>query len=203
MKEYPTISKDPQHGFFYGFDKLDGSSIRAEWSRKSGFCKFGRRHGLLDGTNPILERAPDLIRAKYEKELADIFKKQRFDRVIAFFEFWGKNSFAGNHDINETQDVTLFDVSVDKKGILEPKEFVKVFSEVDTAKLLYKGSAWTDIRDQILEGTLPGMTFEGVVFKGSYVSPGRPMMFKVKSRAWIEKLKNFCGGNDKLFSELL
>lgn len=44
--------------------------------------------------------------------------------------------------------------------------------------------------------------FEGIVAKGSYASPGMPLMFKWKSRAWLEKLKKHCGDNEALFNEL-
>jgi len=47
------------------------------------------------------------------------------------------------------------------------------------------------------------MTFEGVVCKGQkYIYPGTPLMFKVKNKAWIEKLKIKCDGNITLFNQL-
>lgn len=37
MKTYPTISRDVLNGMsVYAFAKLDGSNVRAEWSRKQG-----------------------------------------------------------------------------------------------------------------------------------------------------------------------
>jgi len=58
------------------------------------------------------------------------------------------------------------------------------------------------MEEQVRDGTFPGMTFEGVVCKGPKVSPGRPLMFKVKSRAWLDKLKNFCNGDESLYRRL-
>jgi hypothetical protein len=47
------------------------------------------------------------------------------------------------------------------------------------------------------------MTFEGVVCKGSSTTKAAmPTMFKIKSKAWLEKLKEYCKGNDKLFAML-
>ena len=45
MKQYETI---PYYGDYLGpdiiaFDKIDGSNLRFEWSRKRGFYKFGTR----------------------------------------------------------------------------------------------------------------------------------------------------------------
>jgi len=47
------------------------------------------------------------------------------------------------------------------------------------------------------------MTFEGVVCKGKHVSPGYPLMFKIKNIDWIKKLKEECGDDEEKFKELL
>ena len=203
MKTYLTIPKEPRYGTsVYTFDKLDGSNIRAEWSRKRGFWKFGRRNGLLDDSNPILLAAPLLIEALYADDLDRIFRKQRWQKAVAFFEFWGLNSAYGLHDENERQTVTLIDVAADKKGILPPRDFVRLFEDVGTPALLHHGPWNKDLEQQVREGTLPGMTFEGVVCKGPPISPGRPLMFKVKSQAWLDKLRDHCGGDEAMFERL-
>src|SRR5690348_2974395 len=117
MKQYPTISKQTQNVPIYAFDKIDGSNIRAEWDRKKGFCKFGSRHQLIDNTHLFLGEAPDLVRQKYEKQLTDVFKKERFESAVCFFEFSGPSSFAGTHNKEEKHDVVLFDIDVYKKGL--------------------------------------------------------------------------------------
>ena len=190
MKEYPSISRDCRYGVpIYLFDKLDGSLIRAEWSRKRGFYKFGRRNGLLDDSNPILKRSVPLFEAKYAEPLSRLFRDARWMDGVAFMEFWGPTSFAGNHAETDTQDVTLFDVVHDKKGFLEPRDFLKMFDCVDHAKLLYQGNFTHPLEDQI---KAEGMTFEGGVAKGSFESPGRPLMFKAKSQAWLDRLRPLC-----------
>lgn len=80
-------------------------------------------------------------------------------------------------------------MNVFKKGILPPKEFVKHFSSVEIPKVLYKGKLDQEIVDSIKNGTFPGATFEGVVCKAKGKYPGLPLMFKIKNRAWIEKVK--------------
>jgi hypothetical protein len=115
---------------------------------------------------------------------------------------WGKNSFAGNH-IDEKHYLTLFDVSVHKKGILLPQEFLKLFGNLDIAKLLYYGNANSEFIEKVKNRELNGMTFEGVVCKGRLEYPGLPLMFKIKSLEWINKLKNFCKDDNNLYEKLL
>lgn len=189
MKTYPTIGWQPQYlQSTYVFGKYDGSNIRAEWTRKGGFNKFGRRKALLDDSNPVLNEAPDLIMRDWAADLADVFKGMRLQKAIAFFEFWGPNSFAGNHE-DEPHVCTLLDVAQHPKGIMEPKDFVKRFKGLDHAALLHQGKFNREMEEHVRSGTLPGMPFEGVIVKGGYISPGRPLMFKVKNRAWFAKLR--------------
>lgn len=206
MKQYPSIARDIRHGTpIYAFDKLDGSNIRAEWWKKNGFYKFGRRHGLLDDSSPALTKAEPLFREKYEEDLSRIFVSQRYEQVVAFFEFHGPKSFAGLHEPDDTHTVTVFDLDIYKKGLMEPKPFLDLLEgKVDIAACLYRGNANSELVQAVQEGTLEGMTFEGIVCKGPKDrKTGLPLAFKVKSLAWIEKLKTRCAGNEKLFQELL
>lgn len=202
MKEYPTIARDVVKQPIYAFDKLDGSNIRAEWSRKKGFYKFGKRHGLVGQDDPLLGEAQGLVESAWADDLDTVFRKQRWTQAIAFFEFWGDNSFAGLHE-DEEHRVTLIDIGYEKKGIMPPKEYLKLFGGLAIAQMLYHGNPNADFTDAVRGGSLPGMTFEGVVCKGKPVSPGRPLMFKVKNVQWIDKLKGRCGDDTKLFERLL
>jgi len=203
MKQYPTISKQTQNIYVYAFDKLDGSNIRAEWERKKGFCKFGSRHQLIDGTHSFLGQAPELVKSKYERELSDIFKKERIDKVVCFFEFYGPSSFAGIHVNEEKHDVVLFDLDVFKKGLMPPREFIKTVGHLDIPKIVHQGNLNSEFVDSVRQGKLANVTFEGVVCKSNETDKyGHPIMFKVKSEAWLTKLKNFCKDDDKLFEQL-
>lgn len=203
MKEYPTISKNivRQHPI-YAFDKLDGSQIRAEWNRKNGFYKFGSRKVLIDKTHPLGEAA-EIVRTKYEGDLSKVFSKARLDQAVCFFEFFGPNSHFGQH-VDEAHDVVLFDVNIHKKGILDPQDYLKLVGHLDIAKLLYTGKAGVEFETSVKNGTLEGMTFEGVVCKGK--NPKRtpmPLMFKIKSDAWMQKLQEFCGNDLDMFRRLV
>ncbi len=203
MKQYPTMSGKILRGIdIYAFDKLDGSNIRAEWSKKRGFYKFGSRKRLLGSDQESIVDAQDIIITKYEKDLTIIFEKEGWDRVICFFEFYGNNSFAGQHE-NERHDVILLDVNPYKKGIMIPQDFIRTFAStypIDTPKILYHGKANAVFESAVRESLLSGMTFEGVVCKGPLDKKKKMVtMFKIKSHAWLNKLRDYCGDNEKLF----
>jgi len=204
MKSYPSISPEIHYGVpVYVFGKYDGSCMRVEYDSKKGFAKWGRRNGLLDDSNPILKRFPDLFMERYGDTLPVIFKKERWQQATLFAEFYGPKSFAGTHDESEKQEVRLFDVSVFKQGFLEPAAFQKLFGHLPVQEILYYGNFTKDIEAAIRNGTLPGMPFEGVVCKGAANrKTGLPLMFKVKSFAWLARLKDHCKGDEKLFQML-
>jgi hypothetical protein len=204
MKSYPSISKEIRHDvYIYAFDKLDGSNIRAEWNSKKGFYKFGTRTQLTDEKTMPFGRAIPLLIGKYEADLAMVFKEQGWRDVLCFFEFWGPSSFAGNHNFEEKMDVTLIDVNPYKQVILEPVPFLKTFGHLDIPKVCYEGHVSVGLFDQVKQSTLSGMTFEGVVCKAANDKQTRmPIMFKIKSKAWLEKLKEYCKGDDRLFNRL-
>lgn len=202
MKPYPSIPSQITSNIpIFAFNKLDGSNVRAEWNRKKGFWKFGRRNGLLDDSNEFLPEAEHLIKAQ-EEVLTEIFLKQQWTQLTAFFEFWGENSFAGLHE-HEPHQATLIDVSVYKKGFMVPRDFVELFEDVG-APVLYRGYADEDFVHTVRSGDLDGMSFEGVVCKGPWDrKKGRPLMFKVKNQAWIDRVKSRYGTDAKMLARLL
>ena len=201
MKSYPSITTKIARTKVFAFDKLDGSNIRAEWSNKRGFYKFGSRNQLMDRNHPILGEAVDLILEK-EERLSSIFSKKRWERAVVFFEYYGENSFAGSHQ-DEEHKVTLIDVNVYKRGMIEPQHFIELFSDVGIPNVLHKGVINETLITSTKNGTLDGMTFEGIVCKYVNAKKNTVNMFKVKNRAWIDKLKFKCDGNDALFRRLV
>lgn len=202
MKSYPSIEKRfAKKETYYFFDKLDGSNIRAEWSKKKGFYKFGTRKRLLEETEPVLGEAVSLIK-EIEEEFNKIAKKKKIDRFVAFFEFYGENSFAGNHE-NEKHKVVLIDFDIYKKGFIAPKVFMETFEEtkIEIPKLLYVGKATQPFFDSVWNGTLSGMTFEGVIGK-RMKGKSTHDYFKTKNKAWLDKLKEKCGSNQSLYNRL-
>tara|TARA_Y100000588_G_scaffold153442_1_gene167543 strand:- start:1852 stop:2463 length:612 start_codon:yes stop_codon:yes gene_type:complete len=202
MKSYPSIEKRfAKKETYYFFDKLDGSNIRAEWSKKKGFYKFGTRKRLLEEKEEGLGEAVTLIK-EFEKDFLDFAKKQKVDRFVAFFEFFGENSFAGNHE-KEGHKVVLIDLNIYKKGFLHPKDFINLFenSNIEIPKLLYVGKPNQDFFESVWNGTLEGMTFEGVIGK-RMIGKNSHDYFKTKNKAWLDKLKERCGNNQALYNRL-
>ena len=202
MKQYPSIDKNINRGIFvYAFDKLDGSNLRVEWSNKKGFHKFGSRTQLIDSSSPILGEGVLLLK-KLEEQFHEVLKKEKVQKSTLFFEFFGKNSFSGKHVEGEAKEVKLIDLSIDNKGILFPKEFLKLTSGLPTALILYQGFLNEEFINKVKNGTLPFMTFEGVICKANQGSPGLPLMFKIKNQAWLNKLQEQCQGDMALFERL-
>lgn len=211
MKSYPSISDKINYKIdVIAFDKYDGSNIRAEWSQKRGFYKFGSRKRLLDEADTHLGNAITIFNKQWAEILPEIFYQQGWlgkeMRVTCFFEYYGPNSFAGWHsDKPEDFNLSLIDVNLHKKGILEPKEFIKIFGDLEIPPVLYRGKANKTFIDRVRNSALDGMTEEGVVCKAPNPSRKRtskPVMFKIKSQAWYNKLFAKCKGDLKKFDEL-
>lgn len=181
-----------------GFDKLDGSLIRAKWNEAKDFHDFGRRDGMLDDSNPSLLEAPALVQRDWGF-LRGVFKEFGWTRVVAYFEFYGRNSAFGAH-VQEPHLTSLIDINVHPKGFVEPRELT-AFDAVGGARVLHRGPITSKLIHDIANRRLKGMTFEGVVFK-RVNRKGIREMFKSKSTAWYEKLREKCAGNDKLFERL-
>lgn len=202
MQLYPSIDNIPTSARIIAFDKLDGSNIRAEWTRKSGFSKFGTRRRLLDESHGMLGESIGLFQEKYSDDLTGIFRKSRFEKATVFFEFYGENSFAGFHE-DELHEVKIFDIHVHKKGLLPARDFLKLVEDkVDHAPVLYRGVANSQFIESVHESTLEGMSLEGVVCKAGLDNRGRPMNFKLKSKAWLDRLKEKYSDDDAMFEKL-
>jgi hypothetical protein len=190
MKEYPHMmgpNKAPRLHCI-AFEKYDGSNMRFEWGRKNGWWKSGRRHGLVDDTHE-LGQAIELFGKKYaepiEKAIMDSRKYRNAERVIAFAEFFGPNSFAGRHDPNDEKDLMLFDVFVHKKGFVGPRDFLRMFGEMGVARPVYEGMMNDTLINDVRKGRY-GVK-EGVVCKAMV---GDEMwMWKIKTLAYMERLK--------------
>lgn len=202
MKQYPSISKTIINNIsVMVFPKYDGSNIRCEWNKKNGLYKFGSRTQLLSESQGIIYKAKSLIKCK-EEQLSNLARSNCWERCVFFFEFFGPNSFAGNHNESDEHIVKLIDINIYKKGFISPKEFIKIPVDL-RAELIYHGQITPDIITKIKQGTFDGMTKEGVICKANNPkNKHNPIMFKIKSDLWINKLKHFCGKNEKLFKIL-
>lgn len=203
MKLYPSIARSTGQSFqefdAYVFDKLDGSNIRAEWSRKRGWNKYGTRERLLDLTDPDFGEAIPIFEKTYADDLAKIAKKEGWDGLTVFMEFWGPNSIAGWHQKGEQKTLTLFDANPYKKGILGPREFLDLFGHLHTAKFLGKMHWTRGFVERVWNGEIEGVTLEGVVGKAG--SGHDLIMAKAKTAEWVKLVKARCGEDaDKIIN---
>lgn len=196
MKSYPTIPTVYDETVRYHiFDKLDGSNIRVEWDRKSGFTRFGTRRELMAGDSPFAP-AKTIILDKYASDLESLFRRQKYEKAVCFFEYFGPGSFAGDHcDPASDMDAVLIDVNPHRKGMLSPDQFLDLFGHLELPR--YLGCRYLDpeLVDQVRTGIFEGMTFEGVVAKA--VIRNRLRMTKVKNLAWLERLKLSCDSEEE------
>jgi len=200
MKQYPHIdywNKIKLGSIVWGFDKLDGSNIRSEWSRKRGFYKFGTKKQMIDETHPQFGDAVKLFMNKYNEGLSKIFTDNKnyrnIDNFVVFSEYFGEKSFAGYHESNDKMDIVLFDVNMYKKGWVIPKDFIDDFNHLDIPRLVYHGnynkSLIRDVKDGLFD------VKEGLIIKGVRKTKGNDIvwMTKIKTQWWLDKLKNKFG----------
>lgn len=206
MKSYPSISTDVDFSLpYYVFDKLDGSNVRAQWSPKKGFYKFGSRHQLLDESHDLLGACVPRMKC-LSAPMHEVLLSLKSERVVCFFEWVGPQSFAGRHwDDDSDMELVLLDVDVYKKGRLSPKDVLKLAQqcEVPTPTLLHTGKVSKQFLEDVRTGNMPGITSEGVIGKGPVQTKcGGPAMFKWKTQSWFDRLKTFCNDDQKLFEQL-
>lgn len=207
MKSYPEIqgpSKAPKD-YCFAFDKMDGSNLRFEWSKKRGWYKFGTRNCMIDQNHPDFGIGWNLFLNRYGDDIPKVLKDHKefrhVESVIVFCEFFGENSFAGNHEKTDTKEVVLFDVNLHKKGFLLPKDFIKYFSHLPIPKVVYEGNFNTQFVKDVFENKYN--LKEGVVAKGGD-SQHNLWMTKAKTKDWLDKLRLMKSGNpyfDKILAD--
>jgi hypothetical protein len=207
MKQYPSIlgPSSGQKDQCYAFVKYDGSNIRAEWSKKRGWYKFGSRNTLFDQTHPIFGSIPALFMEKYGDSLPAVFTSEKMFRgvesVIVYAEWFGAQSLAGMHKPDDKYDIVLFDVNPHKKGFLAPKQFLDCFGHLPVAEVVYQGNYGQWLIDSVKNETIDITSKyeiksdipEGVVCKGTgralRGSNTNPWMAKIKTKRYKDALK--------------
>jgi hypothetical protein len=170
------------------FDKIDGSNLRFEWSRKPGWYKFGTRKRWFDHNDEDFGEAIPLFMSTLAEPLAKMAYDKKWGRIIAFAEFWGDNSLGGLHHPDDEKRLTLFDFNVHKKGLLSPELFREHFEgTVDTPK--YLGKYWWNktFMDNVRRCEIEGITFEGVV--GKAIVNDQLVMAKAKTSIWLDEIR--------------
>jgi hypothetical protein len=188
MKSYPSIPRHPKgkqgDRRLHIFDKIDGSNLRFEWTRKDGWFRWGSRHQVIDERHPILGMA--LFTERLAEPIARVARDQRWEAAVAFAELWGPGSLGGRHVPDEPKRLTLFDVAPYKKGMLGPARFRELFGELDVPGYLGE-LVWDDeLVARVRRGEVPDVTFEGIVGKAG--EGHQIVMAKAKTEAWVRRI---------------
>lgn len=174
----------------FAFNKYDGSNLRFEWSPKRGFYKFGTRHQMMDHTH---DQFGDSIRLFQEtvapellERLGEAYHLKKLERVTAFCEYFGPNSFAGWHDPVDPKELKLIDVAIYKQGLMGPKEFIDTFiGAAFMPGVVYYGNLNQPFIERVKNDT--EQLNEGVVCKAQVGK--QVLMTKIKTKRWLERLK--------------
>ena len=201
MEQYPEIpgaKKAPLGEKVLAFYKYDGSNLRWEWSKKRGWHKFGTRTELFAPEHPLWGQALPLFREIAhdieDRIYASDWRYRNIQRITCFTEFFGPSSFAGTHVQDEPKELKLIDVWLYKKGRMSPRWFLDTFGDAPyAAKLIYEGNLNKEFIQDVRSGRYP--VWEGVVAKGD------DFMVKIKTEAYMLKLKEVYGLNWERFAE--
>lgn len=218
MLQYPSIlgvKKMPIGNPCVAFYKYDGSNLRFEWSPKKGWNKFGSRTQMIDSKHEVFGRGIEMFQDEMGQIIVDriknAFPKQfrTMDRITAFAEFYGENSFAGSHVEEEEKHLKLFDVFLFKTGFLLPDQFISTFGDWDkSAEVVYQGKLNQDFIQQVRNNALNSgrVLNEGVICKGMCDKVlakkfGSVWMTKIKTLEYLDKLKNRYADNWENYAE--
>ena len=205
MLQYPSIlgvKKVPKGFPCIAFYKYDGSNLRFEWSAKKGWNKYGSRTQMIDIKHEVFGKGIEIFQEQLGNIIVERIKKaypkefKNIERITAFAEFYGENSFAGNHEISDEKNVKLFDIYIFKKGFLAPEKFVEIFGDWDkAAQVVYQGNLNEGFIQDVRHNGLILPLNEGVICKGSsdkikFQTHGTVWMTKIKTFDFINRLKN-------------
>ena len=203
MQQYPSIpgsSKAPTGKPCIAFYKYDGSNLRWEWSPKQGWHKFGTRTQLFDATAEIYAAAIPIFLNTMADEITARVKAEYkgIQRITAFTEYLGPNSFAGQHNPADQMELRLLDVFLYKKGMMDAREFVHMFGDLPYApQIIYQGNLSRQFIDAVRQSKdgAPYPVWEGVVCKGE------DFVVKIKTDAYFKKLNEVYGTDYRLYWE--
>ena len=190
MNSYPTIpyhNKGVDNAKVWVFDKPDGNNLRFGWSKNKGFYKFGSRTTLIDRDN-IYGDAIDLFLDKYSSELDYRFKNlyPKDKSATVFAEYFGDNSFSGQHVESDILDIKIFDILI-YDGIIIPSTYIEQFGDLDIVPLLDITTFDENLIEDVRNNTFKHPLKEGVVCKGEYTSK----RYNNKRLAWACKIKTW------------
>ncbi|MGF1577902.1 MAG: hypothetical protein ACFCD0_00910 [Gemmataceae bacterium] len=192
------------------FEKHDGSNLYFLWHQSEGWKEYGTRRYPLTPDHKLFGPAWTRFQEKYADDILAIARQHKEFRnakeLIAFCEYFGKNTFAGLHAHGDTLDVKLFDVYLPNSGFVPPTDFRDHFGHLDIPKVHHEGPLTWELVLEVYNGKYP--VGEGVVAKGQLLKRKRKganefevWMAKFKTKSYLEELQSRAGENPDLQSE--
>jgi hypothetical protein len=117
--------------------------------------------------------------------------RQNWIGLTVFAEFWGAKSFAGRHEPNDPKFLSLLDLSPYKRGLVRPPDLLEWCGHLELPRFLGE-MRWThELIEEVRQGKLKGVTFEGIGGKALEGTPRR--MGKAKTQHWIDRVLELYG----------
>jgi hypothetical protein len=151
---------------------------------------------LFDESDPIYNKAIPIFLNTMGDEIVRRVKdlERGIQRITVFTEFFGPNSFAGQHVDSDIMELRLIDVFLYKKGFMKPRSFIKTFGDLPyAAELIYDGMLNKEFINDVRIGKYP--VWEGVVAKGE------DFMVKIKTNEYFKKLNEVYGTQYRIYWE--
>ena len=184
MKTFPSIRQSRKPFKAHIFDKLDGTNLRFSWNKKERWYEYATRTRPLPADHKLYQIGYEIFLNKFADKIVSVASRNNWKRLDVFFEFYGENSFAGRHDLNEKQTISMIDLAPNTRGFLNPLEFLDLFNDLKIATYLGEADWNEDYIEAVRAGLVEGMTFEGVVAKAE----NKQRMAKAKTQKWIDKV---------------
>lgn len=195
MEQYPSIvgsAKAPLGKPCIAQYKYDGSNLRWEWSPKKCFHKFGTRRQLFDSSDPVFGSSIELFQDTLAEEIVRRTKNfiRNPQRITAFTEFFGPNSFAGSHLPEDVKELRLFDVFLFQKGLLPIKEFLNHYGDMpQAAEVVYEGNLNQAFIRSIKKGEFNARNLVAPIFEG-VIAKGNGFAVKIKTDEYFRHLRH-------------
>lgn len=174
------------------FEKYDGTNIHWKWDVDFGWVSFGTRRDQYDYgdknfalDHPGLEEVFDLFHNEYSEKIARRLKNKSCREIMLFTEFFGKESFAGNHEPDDPKCFKIFDCQFDG-DMLPPEEFIQEMKTLPTARVVHQGKYSYQFIEDVRAGNYK--VGEGVVCKG--IIDQKVYMTKIKTNKYQHKLQS-------------
>lgn len=197
---YPKIPESKQCllGKCWAFEKIDGTNLHWVWEPNLGWSHFGTRRTrfTLDekGIQEFQETHSELSEAPvlFLRACQGIVNSPH--QVILFTEFYGENSFAGNHQAKDKKKLYLFDAMVNGQLLTVPA-FLEAFfayqppeeyrDDFGIPAIVYTGKYTGQLAQDVGDGKYS--INEGVVVKG--MVDGQVFMTKIKTKDYLKRLQ--------------